>query len=55
MRQQNSRRPAVEVIEASHETRLRPHPRNLKEQQTMANVVVVGSQWGDEGKGKNVD
>ena len=21
----------------------------------MKNIVVVGSQWGDEGKGKNVD
>src|SRR5580658_6012651 len=25
------------------------------EQSTMANVVVVGAQWGDEGKGKIVD
>jgi adenylosuccinate synthase len=26
-----------------------------KEQSTLANVVVVGAQWGDEGKGKIVD
>src|SRR5712691_7313479 len=26
-----------------------------REQKFMANVVVVGSQWGDEGKGKIVD
>ena len=28
---------------------------NPEEQSTMANVVVVGAQWGDEGKGKIVD
>ncbi|MFT6023579.1 MAG: adenylosuccinate synthase [Ascidiaceihabitans sp.] len=27
----------------------------MKEDQSMANVVVVGAQWGDEGKGKIVD
>jgi adenylosuccinate synthase len=27
----------------------------VEEQSTMANVVVVGAQWGDEGKGKIVD
>src|SRR6202008_833489 len=26
-----------------------------KSKSTMANVVVVGAQWGDEGKGKIVD
>src|SRR3954468_23746389 len=29
--------------------------RNLEDTLDMANVVVVGSQWGDEGKGKIVD
>src|SRR5690606_17964940 len=30
-------------------------PGASKEEFSMANVVVVGSQWGDEGKGKIVD
>src|SRR5271170_2090089 len=29
--------------------------RQSEEQSTLANVVVVGAQWGDEGKGKIVD
>src|SRR5277367_848155 len=29
--------------------------KKAEEQSTMANVVVVGAQWGDEGKGKIVD
>src|SRR6202021_2053409 len=29
--------------------------RQPKEQSTLANVVVVGAQWGDEGKGKIVE
>ncbi len=28
---------------------------NRKDEQAMANVAVVGAQWGDEGKGKIVD
>src|SRR4249919_3467569 len=31
------------------------HRRDAEEGRCMANVVVVGSQWGDEGKGKIVD
>jgi hypothetical protein len=29
--------------------------KQSEEQTTLANVVVVGAQWGDEGKGKIVD
>ena len=36
-------------------TRLQVSGRWLREGILMANVVVVGSQWGDEGKGKIVD
>src|SRR5438067_11809216 len=32
-----------------------PGAADAKESRLMANVVVVGSQWGDEGKGKIVD
>src|SRR5262249_61918293 len=32
-----------------------PDVRDAEEGRRMANVVVVGSQWGDEGKGKIVD
>src|SRR5689334_2377455 len=33
----------------------RARAMSLKGQSSMANVIVVGSQWGDEGKGKIVD
>src|SRR5690348_17435381 len=32
-----------------------PDAADAEESRLMANVVVVGSQWGDEGKGKIVD
>src|SRR6185437_9041392 len=32
-----------------------PGVTDAEERRLMANVVVVGSQWGDEGKGKIVD
>ena len=28
---------------------------SIEERNTMSNIVVVGTQWGDEGKGKIVD
>jgi len=36
-------------------TRIVSARRSVREQIEMGNVVVVGSQWGDEGKGKIVD
>src|SRR5688500_15945288 len=32
-----------------------PKPRRISEGSTLANVTVVGAQWGDEGKVKIVD
>src|SRR3954464_7373025 len=50
-----SRGRGLDVIEAC---RFEPYPSRAaasKGKRNMANVVVVGSQWGDEGKGKIVD
>src|SRR5690554_2607176 len=51
---QGSRYCAHMVIEACRFTG-RDCPVSAKEGCLMANVVVVDSQWGDEGKGKIVD
>src|SRR6185437_2905047 len=54
-------RPAASIIGGRRRDRRRPASGTSKHQAgcwgqiLMANVVVVGSQWGDEGKGKIVD